>query len=56
MPKNQAEIGDKRLLQLSGEIIKIKLMELQEVPESISTFPCAPIKSTKCLFIHQMGL
>lgn len=41
MPKNQGEIGAKRLLQLSGEIIKIKIMELQEVPERISTAPCA---------------
>lgn len=56
MPKHLGEIGAKRLLQLCGEIIKIKLMKLQEVPESISASPCAPIKSTKCLFIHQTGL
>lgn len=42
MPKNQGEIGAKRLLQLPGEIMKIKIMEVQEVPESISTSPWAP--------------
>lgn len=38
----------------SGDFIKI--MELQKVLENIYPSPCPPIKSTKCLFIHQTGL
>lgn len=50
MPQKQEEIGTKRPLQLSGEIIKIKIIELQEVPESISASPCPLVKSSVCLF------
>lgn len=56
MSQKQEEIGTKRLLQLSGEIIKIKIIELQEVPESISASLCPLVKSSKGLFIYQIGL